>query len=1302
MSARRSPGCMSLWPAARSASSPGKSDPACGVQSAFVAGQRVGGVRAADHDQLGSEPSASHIGRIFALRGSLLPDGTLVWHSADVVFGIDDLAGWLIEQVADTARRRLTNFFLGSEQERALREAARAAISLAARELQPDDPEAEHLTMIISQVFANPLPEDPPERHETWLQALRAGIIRQIAILDDPELTEAGVSSSDISGVAGTTIAEILADHFIRQIIDRSVRGGPLEPIAAQLNHDRTYSLVADLAQDMRRALPRPKALAAYRDFVWQIQSRTRHFQGREYELEQLADFSHGTAVLLLLLGDQYAGKTTLLAEFVARHVPSAVDVICYFASRSLSDADSSKFLTEVVAQLADLLEVPAPDALPSAFRSLWRSAARRARATGRHILLVVDGLDESVAIEGLPSIAELLRFAGGVEVADKPSASAVAGNGPPTGGPTSAHVLVSYRLGVSVPAEISGHQPMILQPYSESRFDDAEELNALKRLGPDAWVVLAAIAAAGGPLSSDDIVGITGISRRRLQKVVGQMIGSLNIVGSPDEARYALRSASLLERARRQPDLNLGYYQNAIFKWADRWQAQGWRRADGVPRYLLDEYPDTLAPLHNKRAALLSNVGWIVAAIEQVSVDPVIAHLRACVAASPGDQPPKAMLAVVRSLAPYFRSQLALKGSDVARQLCLQAAELGNSDLAAAFQSTVGPDPGLELRWTTRRQRPALIADVIGDAGWVNAVSLMADGVVVAGADDGRVWIWDAATTAVGPVTLGRHEGPVRALAVLDDGRIVSGGHDHRILLWDPDSPAHGPVTLGYHEGAVRALAVRRDGVVVSGGDDARVRAWNANAPDGVPIELGRHAGVVRGLTVDRDGRVISGADDQRLRVWDVGTPGQLVTQTRRLGWRILTVAREPGGSVMAAGTDYGIYRWNYARADAIVSVVGLTEQSVVAAEFGSHHNVVRSVQTTDDGAVISGSDDGRILVWQASYRGLDRIELGGHDGPVRTLSAVREDRLASGGKDQHVRLWDLRGRTAGLHEPGARPTPFSAVALNEHGCLVAGDSNGVVWLWPTAEPFPAVRLGSHDCSVLSLACLPDGRVASSGSDGKVIVWKEPGGTPVSGQVLGSHHGSVMLALADGRLVSGGYDGHVVLHAPDRPGRPVALGRQGGPVTAITAIKDGVVCTSGTDGTVRAWNPDRLDEARDYDAPGQRINALASLAGFLIGGGDDGGLVIWNPDGRLTATVPAHGSSWLTSLAALSTGYLVSGGTDGRILLWRWAGHSLLPLSGIASAARCLAARLNDDGRETIAIAHADAGLSSWTISTS
>src|SRR5580693_9190135 len=54
-----------------------------------------------------------------------------------VVFVADDLAAWLIGMLADAGRKKLTTLVLGSDQERALRQAAAAAIESTAAELDP-------------------------------------------------------------------------------------------------------------------------------------------------------------------------------------------------------------------------------------------------------------------------------------------------------------------------------------------------------------------------------------------------------------------------------------------------------------------------------------------------------------------------------------------------------------------------------------------------------------------------------------------------------------------------------------------------------------------------------------------------------------------------------------------------------------------------------------------------------------------------------------------------------------------------------------------------------------------------------------------------------------------------------------------------------------------------------------------------------------------------------------------------------------------------------------------------------------
>lgn len=63
------------------------------------------------------------------------------------VFVADDLAAWLVSLLADAGRKKLTSLVIGTEQERALRSAATAAVRHTAGEVRPGD--AEHVALVI-------------------------------------------------------------------------------------------------------------------------------------------------------------------------------------------------------------------------------------------------------------------------------------------------------------------------------------------------------------------------------------------------------------------------------------------------------------------------------------------------------------------------------------------------------------------------------------------------------------------------------------------------------------------------------------------------------------------------------------------------------------------------------------------------------------------------------------------------------------------------------------------------------------------------------------------------------------------------------------------------------------------------------------------------------------------------------------------------------------------------------------------------------------------------------------------------
>jgi hypothetical protein len=183
-----------------------------------------------------------------------------------VVFVADALGGWLVGQLADAGRKKLTELVLGSEQERALRRAADAAVWATAVEVSPSGRgQAGQVAMVISEVFGDPVPGAPLAGPVMLLEGLQAGIAGQLAVLDDARLTGTWQSSAEVLGVPGAVLADRLTSHLVWEIIVRGSAGGPLAQLADQFNDEltrlqgqRIEGMLARLAGEVRDALARP------------------------------------------------------------------------------------------------------------------------------------------------------------------------------------------------------------------------------------------------------------------------------------------------------------------------------------------------------------------------------------------------------------------------------------------------------------------------------------------------------------------------------------------------------------------------------------------------------------------------------------------------------------------------------------------------------------------------------------------------------------------------------------------------------------------------------------------------------------------------------------------------------------------------------------------------------------------------------------------------------------------------------------------------------------------------------------
>ena len=104
--------------------------------------------------------------------------------TAGVALVVDDLTAWLVALLADAGRKKLTSWVLGTDQQRALRQAAEAAVERTAEQLAlAGGEQAEQLAMVVSEVFHEPTPDAAVARQATLLEALQAGIVGKLAVL---------------------------------------------------------------------------------------------------------------------------------------------------------------------------------------------------------------------------------------------------------------------------------------------------------------------------------------------------------------------------------------------------------------------------------------------------------------------------------------------------------------------------------------------------------------------------------------------------------------------------------------------------------------------------------------------------------------------------------------------------------------------------------------------------------------------------------------------------------------------------------------------------------------------------------------------------------------------------------------------------------------------------------------------------------------------------------------------------------------------------------------------------------------
>ena len=398
------------------------------------------------------------------------------------------------------------------------------------------------------------------------------------------------------------------------------------------------------------------------------------------------------------------------------------------------------------------------------------------------------------------------------------------------------------------------------------------------------------------------------------------------------------------------------------------------------------------------------------------------------------------------------------------------------------------------------------------------------ADKVVFSTCDSKKVVVWDMLSKRNNIHEMSGHSALVLSTAFSHDGeKIISSSIDNTIKIWDAKTYKLIKTITG-HTGPVRtAFFSSDDKYILSSSNDSTARIWDARNYKEIKKFVGHNAIILSAKYDKTNERIVTSSSDGTVRVWNAktGKSLQALRDTLNKNEYYSDAVFSPDGTFVYAAAHGGtIKRWKW-------------ESGNIDKVYYGHSSGVHSLSLTSDGKTMVSVGEENIIIWDALTGNVHK-ELNLHKTTVCQVSISYDDQLiVSGSPDGKVIVWrDLKeiplekniiqlngGVTCSIYSPDGK-------------YLISGLDDGTISVWDLTKDREKARMKIHTSNVTTLSYSPNARsFASASDDGLIIIWDAETGKPLL--TLYGHTWSVnslSFNLEGSIVASTSYDGSVRL----------------------------------------------------------------------------------------------------------------------------------------------------------------------------